>query len=378
MIHDPIDNFGYYVANNKNYYSKIEAVMDLPPGNRDLRWWFHDETFKQFDWMQEPAESLDQLYLERAKQLRDQFDHLVLCYSGGSDSTQILETFDRNNIPVDEILFFGAFSQDKTREFLSTDPSFYNAEIYNIAEPRIDEYRKKWPNVRVTHFDWSDPMMQIYNQDNNQDWIYSSGARLTPNMAGRGAMHTFTRDLRKLHDSNKSVGFVWGVDKPRIIYKEGGWYIFFLDLLVSLATNMHSRLQNNINEIDEFFYWSPYSTKMLCKQAHCVKRYIESDPARMEFFKQMSLNNLQVEEYYDLIKPAVYPTTHRPGLLQCSKAKPVYTQRDWWFYERGGRAFEAWESGLASVANSVDGYWFNGQDIKKGMVGSPSPFYRFA
>lgn len=375
---NPLDNFGYYLAKDKKYYSKVEAIMSLPLNDQDLRWWFHDEAFSAFDWTTEPAETLDQLYLERAKQLRDQYDYLVLCYSGGADSTQILETFVNNNIYIDEINFHGAFSTDKTRDPLSKDPSFLNVEIYHVAEPRIQEVKKKWPNMVVNYYDWSNDTFEIYTKDKNYDWIYAAGCRFCPNMVARGNLHNYTRELRKLHDSNKKVGYIWGIDKPRVILQDGNWYIFFLDVLVSLGTNMQAQLSGLVNEVDELFYWSPNSTKLLAKQAHSVKRYIQSDSSRFEFFKQVKINNLHVETYYDLIKPAIYPNTHRPDIFQCNKGKPIYTERDWWFYDQDNRSYQIWQDGLKQITNAIGTNWLNGGEMKNGLMGSISKFYKFA
>jgi hypothetical protein len=375
---NPLDNFGYYIAGNKKYYSKVEAIMSLPPNSRDIRWWFHDDVFENFDWSQEPVESLDELYLERAHQLRDEYDYLVLCYSGGSDSAQMLATFDNNNIPFDEVHMHGSFETDKTRKFLSKDPSFFNAEIYNIAEPRIQELQKKYPNLKVTHYDWTRDIIDDYKKDKNFDWIFEAGCRFTPNMVGRSHIHSYTKDLRKLQDSSKRVAFVWGVDKPRIIYRDDGWHIFFLDLLTSLSTNMRSKLLNLTNEVDELFYWSPSSAKILAKQAHLVKRHVTANPVTFQYFKSIGLSDLHVEKYYDLIKPAIYPNTYDPTLLQCNKAKPIYTERDWWFYEEDNRSFKVWEDGLGLIQSVIDPYWFNKGTIRDGIKGSPSKFYKFS
>ena len=376
-MNNPLDNFGYYIANNKKYYSKVEAIMSLPKNSQDLRWWFYDEVFDSFSW-EEPLESLDELYAERAQQLRDSYDHLVLCYSGGADSNNILEIFERNNIKLDEINFHGSFKTDKTREFLSKDPSFFNAEIYNIAEPRILELKKRWPNLIVNHYDWTNTILETYNHDVNYDWIYETGSRFSPNMIARSNIHGFNREVKMLHDSNKKVAYIWGVDKPRVRYENGSWYIFFLDILMTLSNNSKSKLKNLTNEVDELFYWSPHSIKILAKQAHTIKQYIEADTLKLQFIKNMNGGDLQIEDYYDLIKPAIYPTTFDPTIMQCHKPKPIYTERDWWFYEKDNRAFQIWEDGLKLISNAVGEKWLNKGSIEHGVVGSISKFYKFA
>src|SRR5260221_13572359 len=99
-------NFGHYVYNRNAYVRKIDA-FDEALKNRDyfpnISLWFHDESYAQFDWAQEPLVSLDTLYKMRAKQIRDENEYLILLYSGGADSHQILDTFLKHNIFIDEV-----------------------------------------------------------------------------------------------------------------------------------------------------------------------------------------------------------------------------------------------------------------------------------
>jgi hypothetical protein len=141
---------------------------------------------------------------------------------------------------------------------------------------------------------------------------------------------------------------------------------------------MRSKLLNLTNEVDELFYWSPSSAKILAKQAHLVKRHVTANPVTFQYFKSIGLSDLHVEKYYDLIKPAIYPNTYDPALLQCNKAKPIYTERDWWFYEEDNRSFKVWEDGLGLIQSVIDPYWFNKGTIRDGINGSPSKFYKFS
>lgn len=60
--------------------------------------------FDSVDWKTEPTESMKTLCKQRAQQLRDSYDYLILYNSGGSDSTTVLNAFLDNNIFVDEVV----------------------------------------------------------------------------------------------------------------------------------------------------------------------------------------------------------------------------------------------------------------------------------
>ena len=52
--------------------------------NSPIRFYFHDHLFKKFDWTVEPDVSLQNLYKLRAQQIRDEYDYVILSFSGGS------------------------------------------------------------------------------------------------------------------------------------------------------------------------------------------------------------------------------------------------------------------------------------------------------
>ena len=109
---DPFLYNGYYLYDGNIHTDRHtiadEIVSDKIKYNEYMKedkvsFYFHDDYFSQFDWTKEPQQSLKELYKQRAIQLRDKYDYLILSYSGGSDSHQALETFLNNNIFIDEI-----------------------------------------------------------------------------------------------------------------------------------------------------------------------------------------------------------------------------------------------------------------------------------
>ena len=61
---------GYYICNGLEFHSKIEACMYGTKMNKPVKWVFNDGIFGAYDWTQEPSETLDQLYDQRARQLK--------------------------------------------------------------------------------------------------------------------------------------------------------------------------------------------------------------------------------------------------------------------------------------------------------------------
>ena len=89
---------GYYRVGQQIFLKKIPALIEGTKTNIHPEWVFHDQTFGLVNWEEEPKETLDDLYQQRAQQIRDRYDYVVLFYSGGSDSHNILNAFVKNNI----------------------------------------------------------------------------------------------------------------------------------------------------------------------------------------------------------------------------------------------------------------------------------------
>ena len=106
MIHDIMNQdrmlqYGFYQVGEYKFYSKFEAQILSEKSGLPIRWNFNDEAYDCSNWQVEPVESIGELYRQRAQQLRDQYDYLVLWFSGGADSTNILDSFVLNNIKLD-------------------------------------------------------------------------------------------------------------------------------------------------------------------------------------------------------------------------------------------------------------------------------------
>jgi hypothetical protein len=94
---------GYYRVGKKFFYKKYGAAIESDNTMQPISWDFHRSAFECV--INNPNINLNllDLYKERAQQLRDSYDYLILAYSGGSDSDNMLKTFLYNNIKIDEI-----------------------------------------------------------------------------------------------------------------------------------------------------------------------------------------------------------------------------------------------------------------------------------
>src|SRR5210317_184486 len=105
------DKFGYYIARkNDGSIYKTYSLTEAYEFSNNVKWHFNDEVFSKYNWKIEPIESLFELYKKRCQQIRENYDYIVLMYSAGADSDNVLNCFVRNNIKLDEVFSWNNIS----------------------------------------------------------------------------------------------------------------------------------------------------------------------------------------------------------------------------------------------------------------------------
>jgi len=101
-----VSNQFYYYVNNKIFYNVYAAFLYAAHNCFHKHVYFHmfDKKFDEVNWHLYPEISYDDLFLTRAKQLREKHNNLGVMFGGGTDSTTILSCFLDNNIPIEFIV----------------------------------------------------------------------------------------------------------------------------------------------------------------------------------------------------------------------------------------------------------------------------------
>lgn len=371
------DKRGYYLLNGQKYYSKLQAIASAKTGQYP-EFVFNDQAYSSANWSVEPTESLLEIYRQRALQLRQKYDYLILCYSSGADSTNVLHSFLFNNIMLDEVLCYGPFdtTQGQGSQKITDDPENNYREIDLVALPYLKELSKNY-KFKVTYHSWGKDIVAGYK---NADWVWSEvNCRLSPSTIARNRLHGNKNHL-DLVDKGQRVGFIYGVDKPRLILKDGIYYLGFLDLLMQLSVGMGGIISGSDWENDEFFYWTPDMPEIVIKQSHMLKNYFEKNPwlkPCVENSDQGDWFQNYSEQYFDIVKRVVYPTFN-PHTWQTKKIKSlVFSENDSWFFKNSDdTAKKNWLAGLKEIEKNVDSQWFNQGNIKNGIMGSWSKWHK--
>ena len=271
------NRLGYYSVGTYCTYSKVDAIEVSNKTGEQVEWHFNDEIFDHVNWQHEPESSLWDLYTIRAQQLREKYDYLVLMYSGGADSHNILNVFVRNNIHLDEIAQYTNISVTGEKD------NFWNAEVFNVAAPVtaavIDKYKLATKHRLI---DLSEQLTTLDKQmPDIDDWVYQKNSNLSINARVlTNIKHTCPEYLELMH-KGKNVCFIWGAEKPPfantfnpdapdILYPAAQ----FRDSFDS-CFNIVDQIENNTWINDEMFYWSPSCPELVVKQVHIVRKFLD-------------------------------------------------------------------------------------------------------
>lgn len=315
-----------YLVGDKQYSNKIDAINEANKTLADIEWHFYSQ-FDTIDWTIEPEPSLEELYKNRAIQLRNKYKYLVLFFSGGSDSVNMLETFLANNIKVDEVI--ATYPKKGLINFTpnNTDTSAKNniSEFTYTTQPYLIELQTRLPDLKVTILDYFDNMLEY----KSMDWLVESTDWIHPCQVAKFKINNHLDD-----ELNKgSVGFVYGIDKPRLFKwnKTNTYYNVIPDFIINGAI----KPTDHANAFVELFYITPDMPELLVKAAHVV---LNTLPVNTKLNDVMNLEAKdKPDEYYTMIQheiiPYIYPTIKKLDFQTGKGNSRFMVESDDWFYE---------------------------------------------
>lgn len=353
---------GFYTCNGQTFDSKIQAYLYGAQVKQRVEWNFNNDLFNKHDWTIEPEETLDQLYNARARQLREQYDYIILSYSGGADSHNILMSFIRQGLHIDEIVV--NTMEKANSKFTVINPTVLNPE-HAAAEhrlntiPRLKEVEHLIPRTKINILDLSDNLFQSLETAGNASWVLDKREGLNPLGATRFNYIHFS-EVRKRFDREKTIALILGIEKPRTMIIGNKFYTRFSDRSANIVT-VAEHIKEYDNSTVEFFYWSPECLPLLTKQAHVIKRWLEADPAKQKLWTLDSVNRLYRTVHERILRTLLY-TTWDNNFWQADKAtKDWYSEFDTWFIEgyKGTKANDIWWEGINYVKNNLPTFMLN-------------------
>lgn len=363
------EKLGYYICNNKKFESKIQACLYAELKKLPVQWIFNNHIFDNFNWKIEPSLTLDQLYDLRAKELREKYDYIILSYSGGADSHNILMSFIRQNLFIDEIIVNTLDQGNKNFTIIDKnilDPKHAASEHYLQTIPRLKDAEKFIPKTKITILDLTKNLFESFTKVDDGSWIFNRREGVNPLGATRFNYIHFN-EVRKNFDKGKKIGLLLGIEKPRTFIHKDKFYIRFTDRAANLVT-VAEHIEEYTNSNVEYFYWSPDSCSLLSKQAHTIKKWLENFP---QYQPLWASNNFTTERFrlvHERILRTIIYSTWNDDWFQADKAtKDWYSEFDSWFIEgyKNTKAHQIWLEGIKYLEKNASSFIITNRDGQK-------------
>lgn len=317
----------YYVVAGEKYANKLLAYQKAFEHNWWPHWNYYEEEFSRTDWLTEPQEDLFDLYGQRARQLRESYDRVAVWYSGGADSDNILQSFLRQGLHIDEV-WHRTTIEKHNRCDAGIDPTNAAQETILVARPQLKHYLNQYPwwKPQIHELDLTDTAIDHWQQGAVDPFSINYYHPLTLGKKYREVDHKL--GLR----SHVKTCRIFGVDKPIISYDQGNYYFTFMDSLVHINLMQQEIEYPDPYDMVEFFYWHPNSSKILAKQSHIIKNYFKQNPHLIWMIDSNNPNRLPLSDVGKMIRPLIYPF-YDFTLWQSNKPTSEIDIEEWhWFY----------------------------------------------
>jgi hypothetical protein len=363
---------GYYLINGIKTLSKFEAWKLSNNKFEDIKFIFNDNIMDQYDWTVEPEEDIYELYAERARQLRNNYDYLVLLYSGGIDSHNILQCFLDNNIQLNEICTFS-----NTNVELKTDK--FNQEVFNRAIPFINSLNLNSTGTKFRLIDISNLVINQYSNIfhfENSLHYFNGPSNNWSNTVRSCILKTNIPEHLKISEKGKKICYIWGFDKPVINVINDKYYLHFADSAVDI--NIHQyinrvELKSKLcNFYDEPFFISKDCVKISIKQAHMLVKYmhkIQLNDKNLIYQNQLANTGPFVvhhkNQFYKfltkkMVDSVIYPKSIMDMFVNDKlKGSVILTARDNWFNKSTHDNQNRWSQNLNNIVkNNINFFKF--------------------
>jgi hypothetical protein len=321
------EKYGYWRVEDQKFLSKYDALVYASTHNKNVNFYYHNNVWETFDRKKLGKVSLQELYKQRAQQLRDTYDYLILYYSGGADSHNILRTFIDNNIKLDEIcikwpktLMDGMFYTPNSND---TSARNYWSEWNYAIKPILEWVAKNKPDIKITIKDYTESIDKL-----NVDEIFEK----LNFVRGGGILLNSVISDSDLRFNSKKVSHIYGIDKPLLFTHKQKAYMFFTDVCLDQAGRGDIDAENT-----ECFYWTPDMPLLPFEQAYQLSLYYKVNPDKQKFLwtivnkppeEKVIINQFQ----NDLSRSLLY--TNWDNRFQADKPNSASrTDKFFWFYE---------------------------------------------
>ena len=269
---DPIEEYpqGHWTVGNQKFINKYQALLHGQLTNQQINFVYFDEVWRSFDRGLLGKFSLQELYKQRAQQLRDKYDYLILYFSGGADSWNVLRSFVDNGIHLDEVCV--KWCKDTIKSTIYTPNEKETSAINYLSEwdyainPALEWLKQNHPTVNIEIVDWFADKKLNRLEDTFQLVNHWHDVEVH-------SLAVWSPSENKMLDKGKTVGSIYGIDKPMTYFDDGYAYMYFTDGGTGMGTPNPANIYGT-----EYFYWSPSFPIISFEMAYQAILAFQTDP----------------------------------------------------------------------------------------------------
>ena len=341
---------GYYQVGRKLFNKKFNALLEASVTRQPVMWNFNQTVFAKQAQMPRLDVPLLELYKQRALQLRDKYDYLILAYSGGADSDNILKVFQQNKINLDEVWCDWPLSLiEKSNYVISngTNPENMPVEWFRVIKPALDELTVTNPEIFIHVSD-------AFEGQTLEDAEDSMAVVSAPSVYTSIKRYRYIAQyVQQFEDRGRRIAVIMGTDKISPALRGNQYGFKFVDN----ATFVKTRAQDNEYCNVEYFYWTPDFPAIVTEQAHLIWDSLLLDPVGTQAMLNLKGTEWQQRKksFDHVIKKICYPLwdfnkiqVDKSGLF-VNKHFDTLTQQF-----KTQRFYQSWESCVKNTISQLD------------------------
>jgi hypothetical protein len=286
----------------------------------EITFHYNDEIFSQLNWFEEPKVNISVLYKMRAQQIRDKYKHVIVSFSGGSDSYEVLWSFINNDIFIDEVQVscFEKLTKNLDHEKLVVDRDLaYYMEYEYAVKPMLKYISEKSPETKITILDASDffhsqiaggKFASLDDNSNDKQITYKMSSSKLSTTVGPNHLWQYMYSVANVKQSKDKDGvcIVRGLEKPVLTIRNDNMLVFkFNDQTMMTGAAINKGYIPKAYTVEDFF-WSPDMPLIPLKQSHMIKRRFETD---QDYFNKYTnaMNDVIEFNKNNILNPTVSP-----------------------------------------------------------------------
>jgi hypothetical protein len=280
LSHD-LRKYGFYLYDNK-LFPLLTRAMDHAVVKSDripqISFIFNNDIYSKIDLKIDPPFTLKELYRQRAQQLRETYDYLILLYSGGADSDNVLQTFLSEGIFLDEVRSYYPVSLAENLDPIPdvNHPLGLLFEYKLALLPKLKKLEKISPKTKINIIDTTEYTKQHYTENFLSDQVHNF--RINHQLFLVIKAYQIVETLNEYCEKSNlgRVGVIYGAERVRPFLMNDSLCFKFDEYAFSGVQNS-IYLENSRWYSPELFYWTRDCPLIPIKQMHEIKKAMQTN-----------------------------------------------------------------------------------------------------